>query len=105
MYKDKNKIPKGLYCYSRDKNGKIQPCPYWSSRNDKSEQENGYCAFLEKGDWDLNLEAEVEQINPKTGERTIISMKGEETPIPMSLLWDMVKECGINDDIDFEEEA
>lgn len=34
------------------------------------EQENGYCSYLQKGDWDLSL----------------------------GLLWDQVKECGINEE-------
>ena len=58
------KIPKGIYCY--DKNGL---CPHWSLNESREKQNNGYCAFLKKGDWD---------------------MKG------FSLLWDQCKECGIN---------
>lgn len=63
MNKDTSKIPKGIYCY--DENGK---CPYWSIREDREEQENGYCKFLEMGD----------------GENGIF------------LLWDQVKECTEN---------
>ena len=59
-------IPKGLYCY--DKNNL---CPYWSMRVGKPRQENGYCSYLERGDW----EAEG-----------------------VSLLWDQVKECGLEDE-------
>lgn len=62
--KDQSVIPAGIYCY--DQNGL---CPYWSSRADKHHQENGYCSFLEVGDWEV---------------------KG------CSLLWDQVKECGVN---------
>lgn len=61
-----NKIPKGHYCY--DDKG---TCPYWDIDNTKLYQENGYCNYLGKGDWDLDL----------------------------SLLWDMVKECRINDEV------
>jgi len=56
MRKDKKLIPKGLYCYTF-KNGKRAVCPYWST--DKVHtiyQENGYCEYLGKGDWDLNEE-------------------------------------------------
>lgn len=65
-------IPKGIYCY--DKNG---VCPYWSRNPDYPNQENGYCSYLMRGDWEANH---------------------------LSLLWDQVKECGINDDIDWDNE-
>lgn len=73
--KDKSKIPQGLYCYRivgvNEATGgiKTHPCPYWESRLDKPKQENGYCSFLEEGDWESE---------------------------GLSLLWDQVKECGIN---------
>lgn len=44
-------------------------CPYWERRNDQPEQENGYCRLLGVGDWESE---------------------------GLSLLWDQVKECGIN---------
>jgi len=52
--------------YCYDQNG---VCPHWSIRKDKPEQENGYCSHLKRGDW------EVERFG---------------------LLWDQVKECGID---------
>ncbi len=48
---------------------KRECCPYWELRENYPEQENGYCRFLGKGDWDLG---------------------------PISLLWDQIKECGVN---------
>ena len=63
---DRLKIPSGCYCY--DENGL---CPYWSKRKDKPDQENGYCEYLKKGDWEHDF---------------------------FGLLWDQVKECGENDD-------
>jgi hypothetical protein len=57
-------IPQGLYCY--DENGK---CPFWWKDIDKPEQENGYCLYMKKGDWDLGG----------------------------GLLWDQCKECGVNE--------
>jgi len=87
MKKDKLIIPKGDYCYSRDENGNQVNCPYWSSRPDKPNQENGYCAYLEEGDWEVN--ADSEEYDPKTGEV-------RELRWPCNLLWDQVKECGIN---------
>lgn len=55
-------IPQGIYCY--DEEGL---CPYWSIDKDKPFQDNGYCHFLKKGDWEL---------------------KG-------GLIWDQCKECNI----------
>jgi hypothetical protein len=51
-------------------------CPYWSLDPTHPEQENGHCAYLEQGDWE-------------TG----------------GLLWDEVKECGINEDVSPEVEG
>lgn len=98
MKKDKSLIPQGCYCYTRLENGKLKLCPYWSIRKDRPEQENGYCSYLQKGDWDINLEAEMKDV--KTGK--IVKKKGEDAPFPIGLLWDMCKECGINED--FEDE-
>lgn len=61
---DKEKIPKGIYCY--DENG---ICPFWDKSPDHPRQENGFCHFLGKGDWESE---------------------------GISLLWDQVKECGID---------
>jgi len=87
MKKDKSLIPQGFYCYTRLKNGKLKLCPYWSKIKNRRKQENGYCSYLGKGDWEINQEEEW--INVDTGE----IVKGN-----LSLLWDMVKECGINED-------
>ena len=63
------KIPAGSYCYAtNDYDGKVV-CPYWASHESKPKQENGYCVMIGHGDWET-----------------------EGT----SLLWDHVKECGIN---------
>lgn len=90
--KDTSVIPNGAYCYRHTdrkvecaemfidgqwqpvkpyKIPEIQMCPYWSSRADKPDQNNGFCAYLGFGDWE------------------------EEG---MTLLWDQVKECGVNED-------
>ena len=75
MKKDIKLIPHGFYCYKiksiNKSNGhmKIDSCPYWSINEDEDEQFNGYCSYMEIGDWE-------------TG----------------GLLWDMVKECGENED-------
>ena len=62
-------IPKGIYCY--DEKGL---CPFWDKFKELPNQSNGYCHFLEVGDF---------------------SSSGT------FLLWDQCKECGIKDDIDY----
>ena len=88
MYQDKNGkkytkqeaigvIPKKtFYCYTRDENNKCNLCPLWDSDKTKEYQEDGYCHYLKRGDWQENGTLH---------------------------LWDQVKECGINDDIDEED--
>ena len=86
--KDKSVIPKGYYC---------DGCPYYATMPDLPEQENGYCKFLGKSDWDLNEELGM-----------VEGWRSDGTPLPpvsahelcMSLLWDGCKECNIN--MDFE---
>ena len=68
-------IPYGDYCYDivriDAETGRItvRNCPFWSLRDDKPSQENGYCSYLQEGDWEQE---------------------------GLSLLWDQIKECGIN---------
>lgn len=54
--KDASLIPPGIYCYTYiiDKSGKSTQytCPYWSIREDHDSQCNGYCSYLEIGDWE-----------------------------------------------------
>lgn len=92
--KDESLIPKGMYCY--DEKGK---CPYWSRRDDLPSQENGYCSFLEKSDFDIN--EEMGDIPWKNGKGEI-EKTTEAHEIPMGLLWDQCKECGINEWTDEE---
>lgn len=56
-------IPQGSYCY--DEEGL---CPYWTVNKNKPHQMNGYCYFMEMGDW-----------------------QSENS----SLIWNQVKECTI----------
>jgi len=81
-----NKIPFGDYCY--DKSGL---CPYWSKIKSLPKQYNGYCSFLKKSDIDLS--GETECTNLKTGE----IVNGDDMPFGVSLLWDQVKSCNINE--------
>lgn len=71
-------VPKGFYCYTIKKIVpdsiygciiKTKVCPYWDKNENEDEQMNGYCHLLKKGDWEEN---------------------------GTDLLWDQVKECGIN---------
>lgn len=70
--KDEKYIPPGVYCYhiaskNPDATLSILTCPYWEIKNKRPSQENGYCYFIEKGDW-----------------------QDDGT----MLLWDKCKECG-----------
>ena len=60
-------IPRGMYCHDGSNHNNV--CPFWSVRMYYPYRENGYCSYLEKGDWEL------------TG----------------GLLWDKCKECGIKE--------
>ena len=78
MMKIEDLIPKGIYCYESGKWGpEIQcytlqnVCPFLRSFPTRHEQERGYCLLDHHGDWN-------EQ--------------------GFGLLWDQVKECGINED-------
>lgn len=86
--KGESVIPKGLYCSG---------CPYQDYDDSQPSQSNGFCWFLGKGDWDFNQE--VKWQSRETGEVE----SADEIGLPMSLLWDGCKECGINDD--FEDEV
>lgn len=80
MVTSSDRIPKGSYCY--DENGL---CPFWRLDSDRSYQHNGYCEYLEHGDWEVEIPDDLPDGFPISA---------------LSLLWDQVKECGVNDDID-----
>ncbi len=69
MGKSTEVIPEGLYCYTYDSDGALKLCPYWDKFDEHEPQNDGYCHFLEEGDWDVD---------------------------GLSLLWDQCKECGEN---------
>lgn len=81
-----NHIPKGCYCYTPvalvedPATGAprllTRRCPFWAINSAQPSQMNGYCGYLGSGDWE--------------DEGTF-------------LLWDQVKECGVNEDIDDED--
>lgn len=90
--KDTSVIPRGLYCY-KTIDGKQINCPYWSRlTQDSWYQEDGYCAFLEQSDWDINEEIGMLEGNQRSG-KAVISISAHE--IKMSLLWDQCKMCDI----------
>lgn len=66
---DTSVIPKGDFCYTYV-NRKQVNCPYWGLNPEKHIQENGYCTYLQMVDW------------------------SDDKGFP--LLWDQIKECGIN---------
>jgi len=57
-------IPDGIYCYDD------RVCPYLDYDDSREDQDNGYCWYMNKGDWDIGL----------------------------GLLWDSCKECGVKTD-------
>jgi len=104
MLKDPEKyIPKKtFYCYDKD-----NTCPFWESKDDLPVQENGYCHYLDKNDYELNEEYNklpikvwvraTDEVNVGTTEELFGNLH-----FPTSLLWDMCKECGISDDMEFD---
>jgi len=74
-------IPYGDYCYRHSgiveripgcfPRFKVDVCPYWDIDEDQHEQSNGYCWYIEKGDWEED---------------------------GTFLLFDQCKECGIKND-------
>lgn len=73
------KIPKDtIYCYTLNEKGRMNVCPYWEMLNEVDE--NGeyicYCKYLKS--------------------KSYVQDSG-------NLIWDMCKECGINDEWEEEE--
>jgi hypothetical protein len=92
---DKNKIPYGAYCYGRG--GRNDKCPYWEFVGVKKIYENSKenCEFYsicdnnEKCGTSLGTTCEASVIRCNYLD---LLDETEET-----LLWDQVKECGINE--------
>jgi hypothetical protein len=100
MKKDESLIPVGHYCYTYDHNGKYIVCPYYDVIQGAPEQADGYCHFLEKGDIEIGEDAKASSSVMIT--QNGVELNKDEVPdfIFTGLLWDQVKECGINDEID-----
>ena len=103
-------IPFGDYCYENNRNN---PCPFWESKKGEyPTQEDGYCHYLGASDWDLNevsgdskiiFCANDTSIEGKTIAELTADDEEEYDPISgklihftSSLMWDQVKECGVN---------
>jgi len=108
MKKSKKGIPKGYYCYTH-KNGRQVNCPYWGIDKipGRDSQENGYCSYLEKSDWDINDEKkdiEIQSHDPNTKEdRSEIyrNTSDHELGLTSGLLWDQCKECDVRRGLGF----
>lgn len=77
--KDKDRIPKKtIYCYILSEGGKMDVCPYWKQLNKKDKYGNNvcYCSYLKQESYEYD---------------------------PFNLIWDMCKECGVNDEFEYEE--
>jgi hypothetical protein len=98
-------IPYGMYCYHHE------VCPFWTMKEGEyPKQEDGYCHYLQKSDWELNEESSdtAKIVYSKDGSLTgmtvadleddndIDPISGKKFHFPMSLLWDQCKECDIN---------
>jgi hypothetical protein len=107
-------IPDGYYCYNDS-----GICPFWESKKGKyPAQEDGYCHFLGKSDWEMNEESKGEAKVVYSGDKSlegktvseifeddedIDPISGLPCHFPMSLLWDQCKECSVNEKDDDEE--
>lgn len=92
----RSRIPEGFYCYTYEKDQYV-PCPFYSKIKERPEQENGYCSYLGKGDWNINesyppLMEIIRMRKDRTSEKVMVP---KETLLPLSLLWDGCKECGV----------
>jgi hypothetical protein len=102
--KDESLIPSGRYCHA---SGEPEPycvehpprprylCPYWDFDDEKPYQENGYCHFMEKGDWTIAEENPSFCSYSKDHPEDVGKMCHG-----FSLIWDKCKECGIKLDED-----
>jgi hypothetical protein len=98
--KDTSVIPQGDYCYTwieapseiNNLKGKIKACPYLTKKTFNG-VDVPWCNFLNCGGLDNNQD---DSDIPKLIEHFGSEEKMNEE-LPLFLLWDMVKECGINE--------
>ena len=88
-------IPKGMYCDN---------CKWHSYKKNLPYQENRYCKYLNKSDYQLNEEYNkqeikmlVNDVNAEYYDKETTIEKEFDLHFPISLLWDGCKECGIKD--------
>ena len=79
-----NNIPEGHYCYDERGN-----CPYWSLREDRDAQEDGWCSILNKGDIELGEGKVVKEYI----DGQWITVSEPVSWLSYGLLWDQCKEC------------
>jgi hypothetical protein len=96
-----NVIPKGYYCYNgmtRNDEGSYEigyNCPFWFRIKGRSKQENGYCALLGKGDYELNRETHTVKVTSYVkgvAQKPVKIKYNKDNPDWSSLLWDQCKE-------------
>lgn len=95
------RIPWGFYCHDGNNVNKV--CPYWFKAPHREEQENGYCAYLDKGDYEINKESRkmmiIDNENKITKEYNCSPSELADTEYwgfsKSSLLWDKCKECKV----------
>jgi hypothetical protein len=99
--KDTSIIPQGHYCYtwletpseSNNFKGKVKPCPYFTKKEFNG-VEVPWCNFLDCGGLDNSHEDEdIGKLVEYFGDADKM-----HSALPLSLLWDSVKECGVNMD-------
>lgn len=102
MNKKEDKIPEGIYCHRRIN----EPCPYWDVRKFhlwdtfwviKREGKFAYKMYDAKNIFQLIYK--IYKTEAKHGVYKCKYMKYKDTYQGESLLWDMVKECSVKDDI------
>ena len=78
-------IPRGYYC---------EGCPFWYIDSSKPERMNGYCSYLEKGDWDFYEEIpdkiSIQRRQPDGSYRNEMI---DKDPIYGTMLWEGLKVC------------
>lgn len=103
-------IPKKtIYCYHNW--GISDACPFWDTAENRDEQCCGVCHYLNTTDYEQNhiINHNDDGCWMQPGENGYEAIKGTTAELfgedfPHSLLWDMCKECGINEEVAFDDE-
>ena len=90
----KEVIPKGIYCYTRDQSGKRVYCPHFQITKIGG-YDMPYCAHLKQAG--LSNTPDDDKLFYEHFNEDIDKMM---EAMPLDLLFDAVKECGENDDIE-----